>query len=453
MGLPGLLLSTPLTVCLIVIGRQVPRLRYLEVLFGEQTGLPPSEHFYQRMLAENPRNARALVETTLKTRSRAEVYDTVIVPALTMIEEARHSEEMTAVRAEEVLQSVEELIGGLTSEAASGDLRAPASVLCIPARDFADEIACELATQVLAGTATVYTLTAESSLANVQDVVAQFQPKVICVVGVPPRAIRHTQLRCRQIRARLPESVVVACILSDENELSALRSRIPTEDAQHVVSSLHLMRDYLVSVLHPEQVGVASRPTAEAADATEDLQVDQIEVRQLDPFDGPVDGMFDRLATHLARSFDAPIALITAVNGEQHFWEAQCGLPEDSLATGYLARSCSICNQIVISDEITVVGDTAEDERFGQDPFLRELGIRFCVAAPLKDHEETLMGSLCVLDTRPRQVTEKQRETIKAVAESVMMAIAMNEPVRAEDKVVREDALLAASRDDQSEHS
>src|SRR5580658_6722209 len=115
-GLPGLLLSTPLTVCLIVIGRQVPRLHYLEVLLGERTGLPPSEHFYQRMLASNPRDARALIETTVKARSsRAEVYDTILIPALTMVEEARHSEEMTATRAEEVLQNVEELVEELTN--------------------------------------------------------------------------------------------------------------------------------------------------------------------------------------------------------------------------------------------------------------------------------------------------------------------------------------------------
>ena len=192
-GLPGLLLSTPLTVCLIVIGRQVPRLSYLEVLFGERTGLPPSEHFYQRMLAANTRDARALVESTLKTRPRAEVYDTVLVPALAMIEDARHSEEMTTVRAEEVLQSVEELVEEL-SVAAPGSLPPSESakrVMCIPARDFADEIACKLAEQVLSDTASVRIVPADSSIASIQELAGRLQPEVMCVVGVPPRAVRH----------------------------------------------------------------------------------------------------------------------------------------------------------------------------------------------------------------------------------------------------------------------
>jgi predicted PurR-regulated permease PerM len=433
-GLPGLLLSTPLTVCLIVIGRQVPRLHYLEVLLGERTGLPPSEHFYQRMLASNPRDARALVETTLKTRSRAEVYDTVLIPALTMIEEARHSEEMTTARAEEVLQSVEELIEELTSGGAVGSPHQPGlakRVVCIPARDFADEIACQLAQQVLEDTATVQIVLADSSMANLQEHIARQRPEVICVVGVPPRAVRHIRMRCHQIRARFPESVVVACVLSDENDLSSLRSRIPIEDAQHVVSSLQLMRDYLTSVLHPAEVLEAAPETEEAAGTAKELNANVQEVQQVDPFDGPVEGMFNHLATNLARSFDAPIVLITAADGERHFWEAQCGLPEDALSTGGAERDGCVCNTIVSADQIVVIADIAEEEQFAADPFLKAHGIRFCAAAPLKDQDEEVVGSLCVLDTRPRQITEKQRDILISVAESVMMAIELHEPRRA----------------------
>jgi predicted PurR-regulated permease PerM len=269
-GLPGLLLSTPLTVCLIVIGRQVPRLSYLEVLFGERTGLPPSEHFYQRMLAANTRDARALVESTLKTRPRAEVYDTVLVPALAMIEEARHSDEMTTARAEEVLQSVEELVEELTISAA-GSLPPSESakrVMCIPARDFADEIACQLAEQVLSDTASVHIVPAESSIAVIQELANRLHPEVMCVIGIPPRAVRHIRMRCHQIRARFPETVVLACALSDENDLSSLRSRVPAEDAQHVVCSLQLMREYLISLLHPAAAPQESMPETEGATET-----------------------------------------------------------------------------------------------------------------------------------------------------------------------------------------
>jgi predicted PurR-regulated permease PerM/GAF domain-containing protein len=431
-GLPGLLLSTPLTVCLIVIGRQVPRLHYLEVLLGERTGLPPSEHFYQRMLASNPRDARALIETTVKARSsRAEVYDTILIPALTMVEEARHSEEMTATRAEEVLQNVEELVEELTNAEGSTSprLSEPAKrVVCMPARDFADEIACQLAQQVLEDTATVQIIAADSSMTTLQEYMTRQQPELICVVGIPPRAVRHIRMRCHQIRARFPESIVVACVLSDENDLSSLRSRIPVEDAQHVVSSLQLMRDYLTSVLHPAEVLEASGETEEAAETARELSANLHEVQQIDPFDGPVEGMFDRLATSLARSFDAPIVLITAADGERHFWEAQCGLPEEALSSVGAERDGCVCNKVVSADQVVIIADVAEEERFAEDPFLRAHGIRFCAAAPLTDQDREVVGSLCVLDTRPRQITEKQRETLISVAESVMLAIELHEP-------------------------
>jgi predicted PurR-regulated permease PerM len=431
-GLPGLLLSTPLTVCLIVIGRQVPRLHYLEVLFGERTGLPPSEHFYLRMLATNTRDARAFVDASLNARSRAEVYDTVIVPALSMIGEARHSEEMTSVRAEEVLQSVAELVEDLAGGEARHPKHEPAkSVICIPARDFADEIACQLAQQVLEDTAAVQIIAADSSMSNVQELVARVQPELICVVGVPPRAMRHIKMRCHQIRVRFPESVIVACILSDENELSSLRSRIPTEDAQHVVSSLQLMRDYLTSVLHLDTAAVEGTEEAEnAAAITREMAEEDQEVQRMDPFDGPVEGMFERLAISLARSLDAPIALITAADGNRYFWEAQCGLPQDASSIKGSERECSICNKLASSDSLHIVADTADDPNYADDPFLRDHGIRFCITAPLKDHDDKVVGSLCVLDTRPRQITEKQKETLTSVAESVMMAIEMSEPVR-----------------------
>ncbi len=444
-GLPGLLLSTPLTVCLIVIGRQVPRLSYLEVLFGERTGLPPSEHFYQRMLAANTRDARALVESTLKTRPRAEVYDTVLVPALAMIEEARHSEEMTTARAEEVLQSVEELVEELTiSTTGSLQQSAPAKlVMCIPARDFADEIACQLADHVLSDTASVRIVPADSSITNIQELASRLHPEVMCVVGIPPRAVRHIRMRCHQIRARFPEAVVVACALSDENDLSSLRSRVPAEDAQHVVCSLQLMRDYLVSLLQPAAVPLESMQETEAATETaSELKEESDELRQADAFDGPVEGMFNRLAVNLARSLDAPIALITAAGGQKCFWEAQCGLPEDTLSSPGTERGRSICDATTFSDSIVVIADIAVEEQFAADPFIKDHGIRFYAGSPLKTHDGKVIGSVCVLDTRPRQITEKQKETLVSVAESVMMAIELSEPMHTDTLTAAEEVSL-----------
>jgi predicted PurR-regulated permease PerM len=78
----GLLLSTPLTVCLVVLGRHVPQLEFLDVMLGNQPVLAPDETLYQRLLANDPEEATEQAEEFLKKRSLAEFFDEVAVPAL-----------------------------------------------------------------------------------------------------------------------------------------------------------------------------------------------------------------------------------------------------------------------------------------------------------------------------------------------------------------------------------
>ena len=79
------------------------------------------------------------------------------------------------------------------------------------------------------------------------------------------------------------------------------------------------MRDYLISVLSPTVAPESTVETEGAAETTRELTEDIQEVQQADPFDGPVEGMFDRLATHLARSFDAPTRSLRQPAGEDVF--------------------------------------------------------------------------------------------------------------------------------------
>jgi hypothetical protein len=81
MGPIGLLLSTPFTVCLVVLGRHVPQLEFLDVILGNDPVLAPDETFYQRLLANDPEEAAEQAEEYSKERSLVEFFDEV-VPAL-----------------------------------------------------------------------------------------------------------------------------------------------------------------------------------------------------------------------------------------------------------------------------------------------------------------------------------------------------------------------------------
>lgn len=428
-GLPGLLLSTPMTVCLIVIGRHVPRLEFLGVLFGEEKVLEPKERFYQRILAVDTKDASRVLQGMLKTMSWMEVYDAVLVPALTMVEEARHTDEIDGIRVEELLQGIEEAV----EESWAGDRFQTTReggrkvLVCVPAHDLADEIACRLLMEVMRGDYDVRVLSAELLTADVLEAVEQAKADVVCVVGVPPQTLRQVRLRCHQVRVRFPGMVIAACVLHPECDLSQVRGRIPMEDAQHVVCSLASAKEYLTAVGDPTKSVVEKVRSRvgeiEAGAATESIE----ELRQTDMLDGPEEGVFERIASSLAKAFGAPIALINTVDGVRTFWRSQCGLPEEVAAGVTSLRETSICSQPMQEDGCLVVPDVAQDERFAGDAFLRENGIRFYAAAALRTQGAQQIGCLCVMDTRPRQVTEQQRAVMLSLADSVMNAIELRE--------------------------
>ena len=88
----GLILSTPLTACVVVLGRNVPSLEFLSVVLGDQPPLSPHLSFYQRLLARDEDEASALVEEYIQKNGVEKVYDHLLVPALVAREGERATE-------------------------------------------------------------------------------------------------------------------------------------------------------------------------------------------------------------------------------------------------------------------------------------------------------------------------------------------------------------------------
>jgi GAF domain-containing protein len=434
-GIAGLLLSTPLTVCLIVLGRHVPTLAFVGVLFGEENVLAPSQRLYQRILAGDATDSNRLVEEQIHSKSRQEVYDGVLIPALSLVEAARHSEEINSIRAEQALQSFEDLVEEQWGRDGAA-ISAPEPVqrmVCVPARDFADEIACQLLTHVATASHRSQVLGADLQSADAIQAVTDFGANVVCIVGIPPQAVRHVRLRCHQIRARFPEMTIIACVLSGECDLPSIRSRIPLEDAQHVACSLLQATAYLAAMANPTPAVVLEENAAKPPEPEEAEQavVEAIDERkQLELLDETEDDIFDRIASNLARSFEAPIALLSVRDANGKVWSAQCGLPGDDV--GPQLHDLTICNEPNAQQVCVVIADTADDERFSHDPFLQEKGIRFLAGAPVMADDGREIGSLCVMDTRPRQITEQQRAVLVSLAEAVTNAVELRSGAAAE---------------------
>jgi predicted PurR-regulated permease PerM len=268
-GAVGLFLATPLTVCLVVIGRYVPSMEFLSILLGDEPVLKPETKFYQRMLAMNLDEATELAEDYLKGKSLEQLDDCVIIPALSLAEEDRHRGRLdqereqflfqnTRLLVEDITERADNLIAGNSStrkqndperESQSTALSDSPAVLCIPARDEADEIAAVMLEQLLGKRGIrAKVLSCAGLLGECIQKVEEEKPGVVCVAAVPPFGYVHARYLCRRLRNRFPELKVVAAILT-EGDVNEIKKRQPAVPADEIGSSLAQALAAILSLL------------------------------------------------------------------------------------------------------------------------------------------------------------------------------------------------------------
>ena len=224
----GLVLATPLTVCLVVVGRHVDRLQFLDVLFGNEPALTPPQLVYQRMLAGDPIEASQQAQTFLAEAPLENYYDTIMLPGLRLAEADARLGRLDGERIDRILATVREVVDDLESHEdwspeaslvdtrsdlarleplAGTELKAPlpelwkrsGAVLCIPGSGKLDEAAALVLAQALerrgigaaAETADALSMSRFFSLE-----LSQAAAFCICYVGKPSDAvIQYTVLR------------------------------------------------------------------------------------------------------------------------------------------------------------------------------------------------------------------------------------------------------------------
>lgn len=157
----GLLLSTPLTLCLVVLGRHVARLEFLDIVLGDEPALRPEETFYQRLLAGDPDEAAHLAEIFLREGSLTAYYDSVAILGLALAQADAGRGGLDHARRVQIKEDVDDLIDDLSDHAVPAALPEPVSgeppetpaeertVLCIAGRGSLDESAASMLAQLL----------------------------------------------------------------------------------------------------------------------------------------------------------------------------------------------------------------------------------------------------------------------------------------------------------------
>lgn len=255
-GWPGLIVSTPLTVCLIVMGRHIPQLSFLDILLGEDAELSPEAHYYERLLAMDQPEAHEIAITYLERHTLLELYDRVVLPALILSEQDRHKGVLDNVRGPWLYRSVTELIAEFTDyqaenvdeepeeEAPRGaqEEEQPAAirpVVCIPADDEVDEIAAMMLAQLLEqrGHGTML-LHAASLTPEILARLGQEPDTSICISAVPPFAFAQARKLAQSLRDSLPHNPIVVGLWGGDGEKETLRSRFGVARPDAVATNL-----------------------------------------------------------------------------------------------------------------------------------------------------------------------------------------------------------------------
>ena len=247
-GPPGLILSTPLTVCVVVLGRHVPRLSFLHILLGDQPVLTPDAHLYQRLLAMDDHDVRAAAKQYRSENSLAQLYDAVILPALNMAEEDRHKGALDPDREEFLFMSVRELLAEFSEKAQSSDSEHHGEspepnlrgrILCLAAHDEADEIAAAMLAQLLeqASYAAV-SFPLSSSPQSMLELVEPAGNDVFCISAVPPFAFSHARTLNQHLRARYPQTKILIGVWGFAGEIEGALQRFQPSPPDKFVNSL-----------------------------------------------------------------------------------------------------------------------------------------------------------------------------------------------------------------------
>jgi GAF domain-containing protein len=422
-GPVGLLLSTPLTVCLVVLGRYFPQLEFLNVLLGDEPVLSEDARFYQRLLAMDQEEAETLAEKYLTEHSLAETFDNVIVPALALAETNRHGGSLPENRQTFIIESTTEIVKNLveTAEEANPDT-APkphdetkeAKVLCLPAKDEADEVAGTMLALLLRSRGVLArALSAKTLLNECLDEMEANHVAIVCISCVPPSGLRHARYLAKRLRARFPQMKVLLGVWSSKDEVDQVKQRMLPVQVDAVVFQ---MREALEQVAALTTVTESMLPAPVPEQEEERLE----ELKRLEILNTPSEEAYENITRELARTFDVPISLVTIIDEKRQVWISQTGLPPDLAAPGEGPRAESICGHVVAANEPLIVPDLLKDKRFTGNPFVKERGIRFYAGVPLRTHSGQAIGSLCIIDTKPHHLSDGEKAYLQMMADRII---------------------------------
>ncbi|MCI0464444.1 MAG: AI-2E family transporter, partial [Gemmataceae bacterium] len=246
-GPVGLVLATPLTVCLGVLGKYFPQLDFINVLMSDRPAMEAKVRYYQRLLARDHDEATDIVERYREENPPGTVHDELLLPALTAAqldhERGELSDEDEAFMLRVTRDILEDLEGSESAGEGEGQPDRPLA-LGYPVRDEAAQVALEMLGQMLQARGCRLEVAPVGVLwSELGERVEQERPALVCVGSLAPGGLALTRSLLKRLRARFPELRVVVARLGPAEEPEKERKLLQDAGADHATLTLLETRD------------------------------------------------------------------------------------------------------------------------------------------------------------------------------------------------------------------
>jgi predicted PurR-regulated permease PerM len=278
----GLLMATPLTVCLVVLGKHVPGLTFVGTLMADTPPLAPEYGYYQRLLARDPGEAADLIERHIKNEPWGTVYDALLLPALNYSERDRLENRLSPDEETAVIEATRELLTdtadsirrlqptptdpdeartGQVSEVGPGP-REPLRVLGYAANGAADELALTMLAQAVNDLPVTIEITSARLLpSDLVSLVRTQGVSVVCLADLPPSPPSKSRYLVKRLHAALPDLRILVGRWSPPALADESPQALKDAGATLVATSLAETREYLAGLVEIPRIPAPDVPS------------------------------------------------------------------------------------------------------------------------------------------------------------------------------------------------
>ena len=235
----GLLLSTPLTVCLVVLGQHLPNLRFLKVLLAEQPTLDSRLQYFQRLLAKDSKGASKVIAEYRQELGDEKAFEEVLLPALQWTRRERSKDHITASEEKFIWESAQsEIIQAMNDREPSDGPSPTYRVMGYPVHHESEQIVLSMLQHLQHETCSTHSFTTKQLPSRALESIESEQPDTVLLVVLPPGGLPQVKFMCEEIRRRTPSTHIVVVYLGEFDDYDELLVELRGDGASYLTTSL-----------------------------------------------------------------------------------------------------------------------------------------------------------------------------------------------------------------------